>query len=148
MEGTRRQQIVDRLAQSEWEFDDLRREFCLTVKVLEEDLRHIERSVRAGGLRLIHGLGRTAAVQADNRIPAARVGGRKVFNKARNLHPLVIGHVLRTISGPQRRNSGVLWTFYQVEPSFLWRGQCLPLVWLAEAISHKCLKSISQSLSL
>jgi hypothetical protein len=53
MERTRRQQIVERLAEGEWEFDDLRRDFGLTVKVLEEDLRHIERSVRAGGQRLI-----------------------------------------------------------------------------------------------
>jgi predicted Zn-ribbon and HTH transcriptional regulator len=53
MRRTRRQQIVERLAESEWEFDDLRHEFGLTVKVLEEDLRHIERSVRAAGQRLI-----------------------------------------------------------------------------------------------
>jgi predicted Zn-ribbon and HTH transcriptional regulator len=50
---TRRQQIVERLAANEWEFDDLRHEFGLTVKVLEEDLNHIERSVRAAGQRLI-----------------------------------------------------------------------------------------------
>lgn len=53
MKRTRRQQIVERLAANEWEFDDLRHEFGLTVKVLEEDLRHIERSVRAAGQRLI-----------------------------------------------------------------------------------------------
>jgi hypothetical protein len=49
---TRRQEIVERLTGSEWEFDELRRDLGLTVKVLEEDLRHIERSVRAGGQRL------------------------------------------------------------------------------------------------
>ncbi len=53
MERTRRQQIVEQLVDAEWEFDDLRHDFGLTVKVLEEDLRHIERSVRAGGQRLI-----------------------------------------------------------------------------------------------
>jgi predicted Zn-ribbon and HTH transcriptional regulator len=53
MERTRRQQIIERLTEAEWEFDDLRREFGLTVKVLEEDLCHIERSVRAGGQRLL-----------------------------------------------------------------------------------------------
>ena len=53
MERTRRQRIAEQLVESEWEFDDLRREFGLTVQVLEEDLRHIERSVRAGGRRLI-----------------------------------------------------------------------------------------------
>jgi predicted Zn-ribbon and HTH transcriptional regulator len=51
--GTRRQEIVDRLVEDEWEFDELRRNFGLTVKVLEEDLRHIERSVRAQGRRLV-----------------------------------------------------------------------------------------------
>jgi predicted Zn-ribbon and HTH transcriptional regulator len=53
MAQTRRQQIVERLAAAEWDFDDLRHDLGLTVKVLEEDLRHIERSVRAGGRRLI-----------------------------------------------------------------------------------------------
>ena len=53
MARTRRQQIVERLLEDEWEFDDLRREFALTVKVLEEDLRHIERSARTGRRRLI-----------------------------------------------------------------------------------------------
>jgi predicted Zn-ribbon and HTH transcriptional regulator len=53
MAQTRRQQIAERLAEAEWEFDELRRDLGLTVKVLEEDLRHIERSVRAGGQRLI-----------------------------------------------------------------------------------------------
>ncbi len=53
MERTRRQQIVEQLVDAEWEFDDLRHDFGLTVRVLEEDLRHIERSVRAGGQRLI-----------------------------------------------------------------------------------------------
>ena len=49
MTQTRRQQIVELLRVAEWSFDDLRHELALTVKVLEEDLRHIERSVRASG---------------------------------------------------------------------------------------------------
>ncbi len=49
MAQTRRQQIVELITISEWSFDDLRHELALTVKVLEEDLRHIERSVRASG---------------------------------------------------------------------------------------------------
>jgi predicted Zn-ribbon and HTH transcriptional regulator len=53
MERTRRQQIVERLTVGEWEFDVLRHDLGLTVKVLEEDLRHIDRSVRVGGQRLI-----------------------------------------------------------------------------------------------
>lgn len=52
MDRTRRQQIIERLAEDEWEFDDLRRDFGLTVKVLEEDLRHIERSLRSRDQRL------------------------------------------------------------------------------------------------
>jgi predicted Zn-ribbon and HTH transcriptional regulator len=50
---TRRQEIVDRISADEWEFDTLRKELCISVKVLEEDLRHIERSVRTGGRRLV-----------------------------------------------------------------------------------------------
>ena len=52
MTRTRRQEIVALLRREEWVMDDLRHEFAITVKVLEEDLRHIERSVRAGGERL------------------------------------------------------------------------------------------------
>lgn len=50
---TRRQEIVERVMKTEWEFDDLRHELGVTVKVLEEDLRHIERSVRSCGHRLV-----------------------------------------------------------------------------------------------
>jgi hypothetical protein len=49
---TRRQEIVERLRSEEWAFDDLRHDLGLTVKVLEEDLRHIQKSVRATGDRL------------------------------------------------------------------------------------------------
>ena len=50
---TRRQEIVERLRDAEWAFDDLRHDLGLTVRVLEEDLRHIDRSVRAAGSRLV-----------------------------------------------------------------------------------------------
>ena len=52
MGRTRRQRIVELLSEAEWDFNDLRRDLGLTVKVLEEDLRHIERSVRSDGRRL------------------------------------------------------------------------------------------------
>ena len=52
LQKTRRQEIVDLLEANEWEFDALRSELGLTVKVLEEDLRHIDRSVRTAGKRL------------------------------------------------------------------------------------------------
>ena len=51
-EKTRRQEIVDLLREARWTPDQLRRELELTVRVLEEDLRHVKRSVRAGGRRL------------------------------------------------------------------------------------------------
>lgn len=51
-EPTRRQRIAALLRESEWGFDELRRELELPVHVLAEDLAHIERSVRAAGERL------------------------------------------------------------------------------------------------
>ena len=52
MKHTRRQKIVEQLRSEEWAFDDLRHDLVLTVKVLEEDLKHIQKSVRAAGERL------------------------------------------------------------------------------------------------
>ena len=49
---TRRQEIIQRLRDREWVFDDLRHELAVTVSTLEEDLTHIKRSVRANGERL------------------------------------------------------------------------------------------------
>jgi len=49
---TRRQEIMIRLSEHEWELEDLRRDLAVTVSVLEEDLRHIARSARATGSRL------------------------------------------------------------------------------------------------
>lgn len=49
---TRRQEIVDRLRCEEWVFDDLRHELAVKVSTLEDDLGHIERSVKANGERL------------------------------------------------------------------------------------------------
>jgi len=51
-EPTRRQRITALLREGEWGFDALRRELELPVHVLEEDLRHIDRSVRVDGERL------------------------------------------------------------------------------------------------
>jgi len=73
MDRTRRQLIVERLIEDEWEFDDLRHEFSLTVKVLEEDLSHIERSVRGVGQRLI--------------VTPARCEACDFFFKSTALHP-------------------------------------------------------------
>jgi len=50
--GTRREQITTRLRESVVDFQELRHEFELTVSTLEEDLRHVDRSVRPRGERL------------------------------------------------------------------------------------------------
>lgn len=52
MNRTRRQEIVRLLTAEEWVMDDLRHELAITVATLEEDLRHIDRSVRVSGRRL------------------------------------------------------------------------------------------------
>ena len=49
---TRRQELVEILSGDPWGFDELRRELGLTVRLLESDLRHVERSLRAEGRRL------------------------------------------------------------------------------------------------
>lgn len=49
---TRRQEIALLLREVEWVFDDLRHHLAVTVKILEDDLTHIERSVKANHERL------------------------------------------------------------------------------------------------
>jgi predicted Zn-ribbon and HTH transcriptional regulator len=73
VERTRRQRIIELLTAGEWEFDELRHDLALTVKVLEEDLRHVERSVRSGGRRLI--------------VEPARCEGCGFAFRTRALHP-------------------------------------------------------------
>jgi transcriptional regulator len=50
--STRRQEIQRLLAASEVSFEDLRRLLRVPVAVLEEDLRHVDRSLRSAGRRL------------------------------------------------------------------------------------------------
>jgi transcriptional regulator len=47
-----RQRIVERLTGSELSFEELRRELEVSVRMLEDDLRHVERSLRRGSARL------------------------------------------------------------------------------------------------
>jgi predicted Zn-ribbon and HTH transcriptional regulator len=61
------------LRSEQWGFDELRAELGLTVKVLEEDLRHVQRSVRPGGECL--------------RIEAARCSGCDFEFSNKALHP-------------------------------------------------------------
>ena len=50
--ATLRQRILERLREEELGFDELRREMEAPARVLEDDLRHIERSLRRGPQRL------------------------------------------------------------------------------------------------
>jgi predicted Zn-ribbon and HTH transcriptional regulator len=50
--GTRRQQIGELLAQRAWGFEELRAALAVSVHTLEDDLQHLERSLRRGDRRL------------------------------------------------------------------------------------------------
>ncbi len=49
---TRRQQLVELLGQGTFGFSELRERLGVTVAQLDDDLRHVERSVRGRGARL------------------------------------------------------------------------------------------------
>ncbi len=50
--ATLRQRLVDRLRKDELGFEELRRELDAPARALEEDLRHVERSLKHGSERL------------------------------------------------------------------------------------------------
>ena len=50
---TRRQRIVELLTAGPWGFEELRRELAVPVGYLENDLRHVDRSLRGEGRRLV-----------------------------------------------------------------------------------------------
>ncbi|HEX9943402.1 MAG TPA: transcriptional regulator [Thermoanaerobaculia bacterium] len=50
--STLRQRIAELLREGEWGFEELRRELEAPARLLEDDLRHIERSLRRGRERL------------------------------------------------------------------------------------------------
>ena len=50
---TRRQELIALLERCEWSFEDLRRELQAPVREFEDDLRHVERSLRRGERRLV-----------------------------------------------------------------------------------------------
>jgi predicted Zn-ribbon and HTH transcriptional regulator len=50
--STLRQRIIERLSKDELGFEELRRELEAPVRLLEDDLRHVERSLRRGSVRL------------------------------------------------------------------------------------------------
>jgi predicted Zn-ribbon and HTH transcriptional regulator len=51
-ERTRRQELVAVLARGELSFEELRRELQMRVRELDDDLAHLERSLRRGPRRL------------------------------------------------------------------------------------------------
>lgn len=50
--STRRQRIVQLLEGSELSFEELRRELAIPARALEDDLHHVEKSLRKGHARL------------------------------------------------------------------------------------------------
>lgn len=51
-DGTLRQTLAELLRMGPWGFEELRRELQLTVRLLEDELRHVERSARGAGSKL------------------------------------------------------------------------------------------------
>jgi predicted Zn-ribbon and HTH transcriptional regulator len=49
---TRRQELAELLTCREWSFEELRGELAMSVRLLEDDLHHLERSLRHGERRL------------------------------------------------------------------------------------------------
>ena len=49
---TRRQELAEFLAGREWSFEELRSELAMSVRLLEDDLHHLDRSLRRGDRRL------------------------------------------------------------------------------------------------
>ncbi len=52
-ERTVREEAIELLRRDEWSFDGLRAELELTVRELDAELRHVDRTVRARGARLL-----------------------------------------------------------------------------------------------
>jgi predicted Zn-ribbon and HTH transcriptional regulator len=52
LKRTRRQELAELLACREWSFEEIRGELSMSVRLLEEDLHHVERSLRRGDRRL------------------------------------------------------------------------------------------------
>jgi predicted Zn-ribbon and HTH transcriptional regulator len=49
---TRRQELTELLGCREWSFEKLRRALSMSVRLLEDDLHHVDRSLRRGDRRL------------------------------------------------------------------------------------------------
>ena len=49
---TRRQELSELLDERQWSFEELRGELAMSVRLLEDDLHHLDRSLRHGDRRL------------------------------------------------------------------------------------------------
>lgn len=84
MSPTRRQDLVATLEGGEVSFEDLRRLLELPVSVLEEDLRHLERSLRGAGRRLLVTPARCPACGFTLRVRAGRFATPSRCPRCRN----------------------------------------------------------------
>jgi predicted Zn-ribbon and HTH transcriptional regulator len=50
---TRRQELAELLSCREWSFEELRSALSMSVRLLEDDLHHLNRSLRHGDRRLV-----------------------------------------------------------------------------------------------
>jgi len=50
---TRRQELAELLTLREWSFEELRSALSMSVRLLEDDLHHLDRSLRRGDRRLL-----------------------------------------------------------------------------------------------
>jgi predicted Zn-ribbon and HTH transcriptional regulator len=50
---TRRQELAELLTGREWSFEELRGALSMSVRLLEDDLHHLDRSLRRGDRRLV-----------------------------------------------------------------------------------------------
>ena len=69
---TRRQSLMDLLGERELSFEDLRTELAASVRLLEDDLKHVDRSLRHGDRRLLVTPARCAACGYEFRGRAPR----------------------------------------------------------------------------
>ena len=53
LKRTRRQELAEILTSREWSFEELRSALSMSVRLLEDDLHHVDRSLRRGDRRLV-----------------------------------------------------------------------------------------------
>jgi predicted Zn-ribbon and HTH transcriptional regulator len=68
--ATTRQRLADMLGAQSYSFDELRRELGLSARELEDELRHLEQSLRRAGRRIVVEPPRCHA--CDRQLPSER----------------------------------------------------------------------------